>query len=347
MEGGGAQNNMESIICLIYAGAQVVTEKVQNGEEVEEEEEEDEGENVLDLDSQWNHDPWEGLVQPETVMETSEEKRKVGRSKEETIRSLRRTIGWLNAEATRLKQGRGRKSLTKKRCILLKKLHRLFGREVFTLKRLRSLRENQTALLRVKTLQKQRSTRKEAEIVANKMIRVNGPKSINGKAPKKLPTAEELQGISRFWKGVWEEKGTYDLSHTDIVAWKRRLRKQSEPTPEDETLSREVAWEGALSKLRNWTAPGPDGIPGYWLKRFSKMMKPLEEMFSNILDQVCETPDWLVRGRTVLIPKEGSTGKPDQYRLITCLNTMYKLLTGMMTAILMKHVVDKNLLPEE
>ena len=342
---------------LMYAGAQVVTEKVQGGEEVEEEEEEDEGENVLDLDSQPGnqyedmgemiHDPWEGLVQPEMLMKTSEEKRKVGRSKEETIRSLRKTIGWLDAEATRLKQGGGRKSLTKKRCILLKKLHRLFGREAFTQKRLRSLREKQAALLRVKTLQKQRSTRKEAETLANKMMRVHGPTSINGRAPTKLPTAEDLQGISRFWKGVWEETGTCDLSHTDIVAWKRRMRTQSEPAPEDETLSREVAWEGALKKLRNWTAPGPDGIPGYWLRRFSKTVRPLEEMLSGILDQTCGAPDWLVRGRTVLIPKEGSTGQPDQYRPITCLNTMYKLLTGMLTAILMKHVIEKDLLPEE
>ena len=69
-----------SLKCLICAGAQVVTENVQNGEEVEEEDEEA---NVLDLDSQpgnqfqdmgeWNHDPWEGLMQPETLMETSEE----------------------------------------------------------------------------------------------------------------------------------------------------------------------------------------------------------------------------------------------------------------------------------
>ena len=58
-------------------------------------------------------------------------------------------------------------------------------------------------------------------------------------------------------------------------------------------------------------------------------------------------PDWLIRGRTVLIPKAGSTGSPDQYRPITCLNTMYKLFTSVLTRILMHHVSSKNLLPEE
>ena len=37
---------------------------------------------------------------------------------------------------------------------------------------------------------------------------------------------------------------------------------------------------------------------------------------------------WLVLGRTVLIPKEDDLSKEDQYRPITCLNTIYKLLTG-------------------
>lgn len=33
-------------------------------------------------------------------------------------------------------------------------------------------------------------------------------------------------------------------------------------------LNRETAWTGALAKLTNWTAPGPDEIPGYWLNTF-------------------------------------------------------------------------------
>ena len=37
-------------------------------------------------------------------------------------------------------------------------------------------------------------------------------------------------------------------------------------------------------------------------------------------------PEWLVC--TVMILKEGCKGKAHQYRPITCLNTMYKLLTG-------------------
>ncbi len=48
-------------------------------------------------------------------------------------------------------------------------------------------------------------------------------------------------------------------------------------------------------------------------------------------------PDWVVRGRTVMIPKEGFSGRADQYRPITCLNTLYKETTAILAGIIMEH----------
>ena len=129
--------------------------------------------------------------------------------------------------------------------------------------------------------------------------------------------------------------------------WKAEMRERSEPTTEDEPLDREVALGIALLKLSSWKAPGPDGIQGYWLRVFPRACNLLKTHFWKILDEEDNMPDWLIRGRTVLIPKEGSTGSPDQYRRITCLNTMYKLFTSVLTRILMHHVSSKNLLPVE
>lgn len=49
----------------------------------------------------------------------------------------------------------------------------------------------------------------------------------------------------------------------------------------------------------------------------------------------------------MLIAKEGYDGKPDQFRLITCLNTTYKLLTGVVTQLLMVHMTEVDALPRE
>lgn len=57
-------------------------------------------------------------------------------------------------------------------------------------------------------------------------------------------------------------------------------------------------------------------------------------------------PEWMVRGRTVLIPNEGCERKPE-YRPITCLGTAYKLYTGALVAMLTEHVTRNRLLPEE
>ena len=50
-------------------------------------------------------------------------------------------------------------------------------------------------------------------------------------------------------------------------------------------------------------------------------------------------PTWLMKGRTVLIPKEGCQGRTEQYQPITCLNTEYKLFTAVMMEVLYKHVM--------
>ena len=55
-------------------------------------------------------------------------------------------------------------------------------------------------------------------------------------------------------------------------------------------------------------------------------------------DDAVNIPTWFVKGRTVLIPKEGCKGRPEQYRPITCLNTEYKLFTAVTMEVLYKHV---------
>ena len=70
---------------------------------------------------------------------------------------------------------------------------------------------------------------------------------------------------------------------------------------------REEAWEEALKKLKNWKAPGPDGLPGFWYKAFILMATNAELLLWKVLDGEVEMPGWLVRGRTVMIPKPGGT----------------------------------------
>ena len=98
---------------------------------------------------------------------------------------------------------------------------------------------------------------------------------------------------------------------------------------------------------KSWKAAGHDCICAYWWKNFRQSANFLGKLLKKVFDGNAEAPSWFVRGRTVLIPKEGCQGKPDQYRPITCLNVGYKLLTAVMTQVLGSHVEERGLLPEE
>ena len=107
-------------------------------------------------------------------------------------------------------------------------------------------------------------------------------------------------------------------------------------------------WDLVTRKLKGWKAPGHDGICRFWWKKFHQASDRLKEIMWGWMG--VNAPDilaWFVRGETVLIPKEGCQGRPDQYRPITCLNTSYKLLTAVLTEVLYEHVKLYDILPKE
>ena len=98
-----------------------------------------------------------------------------------------------------------------------------------------------------------------------------------------------------------------------LVAWKKVMRERSEREAGSQTPDRERAWSRALMKMKGWKAPGPDGIAGFWWKAFPVAKEALKDLLGAILDQESEVPDWMVKGRTVLLPKTSEWG-PDLYR---------------------------------
>ena len=59
-------------------------------------------------------------------------------------------------------------------------------------------------------------------------------------------------------------------------------------------------------------------------------------------------PCWLARGRTSLLKKDNSKGNAvSNYRPITCLSLMHKLLTGVIADQIHAHLDQLKLLPEK
>lgn len=150
--------------------------------------------------------------------------------------------------------------------------------------------------------------------------------------------------VHAFWQGLWEVCGDCNPCHLDIRCWGRSVADEIDRGGRAE-LSWECACAQALDKLKSWKAPGPDGIAGYWYKKFPEVTDLFLQTAREIIVGDVGFPHWFVRGRTVLIPKVAGEARPDQFRPITCLNTGYKLLTGALCAMLRWHV--EPILPEE
>ena len=99
--------------------------------------------------------------------------------------------------------------------------------------------------------------------------------------------------------------------------------------------------------MPNWKEPGPDFVQGFWLKNF----KSIQEVLRRNLRKRPENGSmlmWMTKGRTIPMQKNKEKGKPaSNYRPITCLTLVWKLLAGVI-AEETYGILDTNLLlPQE
>ena len=101
-------------------------------------------------------------------------------------------------------------------------------------------------------------------------------------------------------------------------------------------------------KIPNWKAPGPDGIHGFWLKKLPAYHQTIAEQLEKIVNGEEESPGWMTSGRTVLCIKDSKKGNAaDNFRPISCLPVMWKLMTGIIAEHIYEHLEENGLLPEE
>lgn len=262
------------------------------------------------------------------------------RDKEADIVRLRRKIGWLTSELSRRRCNR---VPTRRQVANKARLQRMFG--VQNLQEMAVQLETEKTCLRVRSLQLRKLRDGVKRKLLNERYRRQGPRALGaGQTPLNSPTPPTADQITEYWSGVVGVPGTCDLSDPAIRGWQEGMGNLPEPTWEEPSPA---VWRSALRRARSWKAPGPDGVHAFWWKVFPKANAHLWEAVKGTMDGESEVPDWFVRGRTVLIPKEGCQGRPDQYRPITCLNTGYKLFTAVLTTLLRQHVDEHEILPPE
>ncbi len=156
-----------------------------------------------------------------------------------------------------------------------------------------------------------------------------------------VPDAAESK---KFWEGIW----SVETEHVKDATWLGEARRRMEhvgPMEEVEITKEDVLH--AIRRMANWKAPGPDGVRGFWFKKLTSLHVHLTEALKQCVERG-EVPEWMTKGRTVLIQKDPAKGRAvSNYRPIACLPLMWKLLTGIFAEKIYDHLHTNNALPDE
>jgi len=168
-------------------------------------------------------------------------------------------------------------------------------------------------------------------------------KELGGKGGNQNEAPNKEDALN-FWSKIWSEEGVLNEEPTwmsEIEDYLSEVEKQ-----EDVCITLQDVKTG-IGRMSNWKAPGPDGVRGFWFKKFTAVLPMLVEALASCLREG-DVPEWMVTGRTVLIQKDPAKGTvAGNYRPITCLPLMWKLLTGIFAGKSYDHLEYSGLLPEE
>ena len=145
--------------------------------------------------------------------------------------------------------------------------------------------------------------------------KTKGMKQLKGKVSK-------MEKFGEFWTEIWE-----DNAKTPHRIWMNTVAKKigQKVTNVQEFKIIEKKLHQTVKKQKNLPVPGIAGVQNFWWKNFRGTLSATLRCFNKWLEQLDEIPDWLTKGRTVLLPKTEDLSNERNYRPITCLNTYYKI----------------------
>lgn len=155
------------------------------------------------------------------------------------------------------------------------------------------------------------------------------------------PSREDIHG---YWSQIWSG----EVTHGQNAAWidKERQKMEHVEAMRYTRISHEE-FVSIVNKTHNWKASGCDHLHNYWLKKFTSIHTRLLTFLNKFIEDPDTMPRFLTKGVTFLIPKKGDTRDPANYRPITCLPTVYKILTACISHQVYSHCDRYNILAEQ
>ncbi|XP_047484152.1 uncharacterized protein LOC125035884 [Penaeus chinensis] len=150
--------------------------------------------------------------------------------------------------------------------------------------------------------------------------------------------------VEDFWRSILED----GRHHNTEVAWiQREVDANAKIKPEKWKDFSAMEIKKIVKNLQNWKAPDPDKVHNFWVKHFDAVHEQLARALSEVTRDPSILPDWFTTGVTFLLTKGKNSKDPKNYRPITCLPTMYKVLTTLISERMYAHLLGSDVLPTE
>ena len=118
------------------------------------------------------------------------------------------------------------------------------------------------------------------------------------------------------------------MKHNEKAKWINNMTTELEGLEEGSKAEIHIDLLKTTPKKSNWKTQGHDGIHGFWFKKFNSIHDRLALGVNRCL-QGAHVPELMTKGNTKLIQKDtGKRSPPKNFRPITCLPMMWKLLTA-------------------
>lgn len=168
--------------------------------------------------------------------------------------------------------------------------------------------------------------------------------TVNSEPHQEMVKSTTKDELEKFWKDIWKNKGDHKKEASWIINEKNKM--EGAPPMEESNFTLGDIKE-VMSKLHNWKAPGPDSIQNFWWKNIDSLHHLLATQINHILSDPADTPMFMTEGITYMKAKTPDISKPQNFRPITCLTTIYKIITSLISNKINRHIEDNNLLTEE
>ncbi|CAB3245221.1 unnamed protein product [Arctia plantaginis] len=165
----------------------------------------------------------------------------------------------------------------------------------------------------------------------------------NNQITSKTTEIPSPQNLHQFWAGIWENP----VQHNTHADWLQKIADTSninqmefENIPVDTFIQ-------IINRTHNWKAPGTDNIHNYWYKKLTCTHPFVHSHICKFIQSPHTLPTFITQGITYMLPKGSDSKNPANYRPITCLQTIYKIITSCISEIIYRHLNEYNVLAEQ